>query len=70
MHAWFCGKQDRSVREELGKLQEMARQMTEERNLMNDNEQLTRATLKDSWERHAALKNIERRMTALEEKAR
>ena len=38
--------QDRSVREELGKLQEMARQMTEERNLMNDNEQLTRATLK------------------------
>ena len=34
--------QDRSVREELGKLQEMARQMTEERNLMNDNEQLTR----------------------------
>ena len=62
--------QDRSVREELGKLQEMARQMTEERNLMNDNEQLTRATLKDSWERHAALKNIERRMTALEEKAR
>ena len=60
--------QDRSVREELGKLQEMARQMQEERNLMNDNEQLTRATLKDSWERHAALKNIERRMTALEEK--
>ena len=59
---------EQEMRDELIKLQAMARQLEEERKIQKKNEALTRNSLKDSWEQHAALKQIERRMAALEQR--
>lgn len=60
--------QEKSMHDELVKLKSLATQLERERQEQSMNEKITRATLKDSWERHAALKTVERRLNELENK--